>query len=146
MQWMTLLTLSAPPMPAMMSRAVASKPVRPSSAFALALAPAPPAACAAGLAGSAAVRAATCAPASTGPAVSSRETPLAAELVTATIAVVSLPASRICSRSIVPSDSPARTRCPVATVSAKGRPLSSTVSTPRWRRTSRPSSVVMPTA
>ena len=141
MQWMTLATLSAPPTPAIMSAAVASKPVRPSVRPVVATASA---------AGSVLVsfRVAVAAgpPAATCPGVTSSPARWVALLVRTTMAVVALPAAATALRSMVPRGWPLRTRSPALTVILKGAPLSSTVSTPRWSRTSRPESVLSPMA
>ena len=67
-------------------------------------------------------------------------------LVRTTMAVVAFSAARMASRSMVPSLSPALTVSPTLTVRLKGLPSSSTVSTPRWTRTSRPESALNPMA
>ena len=67
-------------------------------------------------------------------------------LVRTTMAVVAFSAARMASRSMVPSLSPALTASPTRTVRLKGLPSSSTVSTPRWTRTSRPESALNPMA
>ena len=150
MQCRTERTLSGPPMPAMMSAAVASKPVRP-SVRAPSVVPASTSVLAApvGAASSSSplsVAVAMAVPASVLPVVTVRSARWVIVLVRTTMAVVALPAARTASRSIVPRDCPALTVSPTLTFRSKGAPSSSTVSTPRCSRTSRPDSFLKPMA
>ena len=131
----------------MMPAAVASKPVRPSAPPVPETAP-EPAASSSAAADSPLLSTAVAmvVPASASPRVTESDSRWVMVLVRTTMAVAALPAARMASRSMVPSASPALTASPTLTPRSKGSPSSSTVSTPRWTRTSRPESALNPMA